>query len=92
MKDGESVPYCLHAGNRDRQKGSPTKKSSNSISPVKHPQPPTAEMEDVEKVDCLIPVVVKKNPLCAVCLRKIQVRGHRKKGEQMVIILLECDM
>ncbi len=78
MKAEEAVLFCLHAGNR--QKGSPAKKSSSSISPVKHPQPSTAEMEDVEKVDCLIPVVMKKNPLCAVCLRKIQVRGRRKKG------------
>ena len=74
MKAGEAVLFCLHAGNR--QKGSPAKKSSSSISPVKRPQPSTAEMEDVEKVDCLIPVVVKKNPLCAVSVSYTHLRAH----------------
>ena len=77
--------YCsghnsLCAGSRDGQKGSPTKKSGSNVSPVKHPQSSTKGTEDMENEDCIIPAIVKKNPLCAVCLRKMKVRRRRKNS------------
>ncbi|KAK7087480.1 structure-specific endonuclease subunit slx1-like [Littorina saxatilis] len=58
---------------KQNDKGSPRKKSSSSPA-QQHPHTADTDMEDE---DCLIPTVVKKNPLCSVCHQKLKTDSQR---------------
>ncbi|XP_076435098.1 structure-specific endonuclease subunit slx1-like [Babylonia areolata] len=81
-------PVCSKKiqGDKDSQKKSP-KKGKKTGSPSKAQTSAFADTDSGQKDDCLIPTLVKKNPLCAVCHSKM-----KGECEQLTCFMPGCSM